>query len=138
MKTLRDIADGSRLGWLELGTPRIIVLLFSLVLVTPFSFLHSQTVPKPDSLTDAELNGKKMLQQRCSICHLPQVLSGKLYGPLLSADTVNGKEAAVREIIMKGTQHMPGFQYGLEPQQIDNIIAYLKTVEKTEPKKKPD
>jgi hypothetical protein len=34
----------------------------------------------------------------------------------------------VREFIRRGTPRMPGFQYGLTPEEIDSIIAYLKTV----------
>ena len=93
--------------------------------------LSAQTPPK----TEAEINGRKMYEQRCSICHLPPPESTKTYGPMLSVDTVNGREAIVREVILKGTPRMPGFQYGLEPKVIDNIIAYLKTVKKTEPTK---
>lgn len=88
---------------------------------------HAQT--KPASLSEAQLNGKKVMQQRCSICHTPPLLGDKIYGPALSADSV-ANEAAAREIIMKGTQRMPGFQYGLESKEIENIIAYLKTVKK--------
>jgi mono/diheme cytochrome c family protein len=110
-------------------------LLFSLILLSLLPPLHSQTTPPPGPLTERELNGKKMLQQRCSICHLRQLPSDRMYGPPLNAGTVNGKEAAVRELILKGTPRMPGFQYGLASEQVDNIIAYLKTIEKTEAQK---
>src|SRR5689334_7594641 len=76
-----------------------------------------------------EANGKKMFLQRCSICHTQAQAGGKPYGPWMSAESV-ANESAARAIITKGTQRMPGFQYGLEPREIDNIIAYLKTVKK--------
>jgi len=38
------------------------------------------------------------------------------------------KERAVREIILKGGPRMPGFQYGLTPNEVDDLVAYLKTL----------
>ncbi len=35
-------------------------------------------------------------------------------------------ETRVREIIRNGTPRMPGFQYGLRPEEIEDIIAFLK------------
>ena len=38
-------------------------------------------------------------------------------------------EQAVQAFILRGLpKKMPGFQYGLKLQEIDNIIAYLKTL----------
>jgi mono/diheme cytochrome c family protein len=80
-------------------------------------------------LSDVERKGKGMFQQRCSLCHLPRSYDDdSTYGPKLSAATVTGKEAVVKEFIRQGTPKMPGFQYGLTPDEIDSIIAYLKTV----------
>ena len=109
---------------------KILVIIAAVFICLP---LHAQT--GAGSLTEAQLNGKKMFQQRCSICHTPPQPGGKTYGPMLSMETVTGKEAGVRVLIMQGTPRMPGFQYGLEPQEVDNIIAYLKTVKKVEPPK---
>jgi len=92
--------------------------------------LHAQN--NSADLTDAQMNGKRMFQQRCSICHTPPRAGGKTFGPMLNMETVKGKEMAYQAIIKQGTPRMPGFQYGLEPQEIDNIITYLKTVTKTE------
>jgi mono/diheme cytochrome c family protein len=80
-------------------------------------------------LSEVELKGKGMFQQRCSLCHLPRSYNDdSTYGPKLSAATVTGREAVVREFIRQGSPNMPGFQYGLTPDEIDSIIAYLKTV----------
>jgi mono/diheme cytochrome c family protein len=57
--------------------------------------------------------------------------AGTTVGPLLNGLFSGSKprpEAVVRGFILKGTPKMPGFQYGLEPKQIDQIIAYLKTL----------
>ena len=100
-------------------------LLFGLTL----AFGSSGFAQSTKGLTDAELKGKGLFQQRCSLCHLPRNYDDdSTYGPKLTAATVTGKEAVVREFIRQGTPKMPGFQYGLTPEEIDSIIAYLKTV----------
>jgi mono/diheme cytochrome c family protein len=82
----------------------------------------------------ATASGKKLFIQRCSVCHLPplgvtkenpyaRILTGYMKGP--------ESEARAREVIRKGTTGtpgMPGFQYTLEPGEIENIIAYLNTL----------
>lgn len=104
-------------------------LLFALVVVFGASGFAQST----KALTDVELKGKGMFQQRCSVCHLPLVVDNDgTYGPKLSAETVTGKEPVIREFIRRGTSRMPGFQYGLTSEEIDSIIAYLKTVKKSE------
>ena len=87
------------------------------------------------SLNDQEARGEGVFLQRCSLCHLPQarrqVPSSQPYGPYLTSLLKNAaaeKERAVREIILKGGPRMPGFQYGLTPKEIDDLIAYLKTL----------
>lgn len=104
-----------------------------LLILAPMLSLQAQTASANRSDRDAVLEGKGMFQQRCSVCHLPLVVDdARTYGPTLSAETVTGKEAIIREFIRRGTPRMPGFQYGLEPNEIDSIIAYLKTVKKAE------
>ena len=110
--------------------PRWLVIALAVTVLAGLP-LCAQTGSKPSSLSDKEQNGKKMFQQRCSVCHTPPRPEDKTYGPMLNSDTVAGKEAAARETIMKGTARMPGFQYGLRTEEIDNIIAYLKTVKST-------
>ncbi len=84
------------------------------------------------SLSPAQLAGKKLFLQRCSVCHLPplnvpQDPDPKPFGPLLSV-SVRGaeKESRARNIILQGTARMPGFQYGLQSKQIDALIEYMK------------
>jgi len=96
-----------------------------------FLFFHVLNV---DARQAATASGKKLFVQRCSVCHLPplgvikenpyaRVLTGYMKGP--------ESEARAREVIRKGTSGtpgMPGFQYTLEPEQIESIIAYLNTL----------
>ena len=78
-----------------------------------------------------EIAGRKLFVQRCSICHLPPLNEpqGRSFGPPLK-NFVNSpeRETRVAETIRKGTGRMPGFQYGLKPEEIENIVAYLKTM----------
>jgi mono/diheme cytochrome c family protein len=85
-------------------------------------------------LSEQETRGEGFYLQRCSLCHLPRKLkfgSPAVVGPVLSglfkeADPEQLK--VLRAYILKGGPGMPGFQYGLEPKEVDDLIAYLKTL----------
>jgi mono/diheme cytochrome c family protein len=77
---------------------------------------------------DAARNGEQIFRQHCSVCHLKPSIVNNSFGPTLSKDTVEGKETAIKEFVAKGTPRMPGFQYTLQPNQVDLVLAYLKTV----------
>ena len=116
-----------------LGIDLILVIII-LIALLPFSPAMAQQSSSSASLSPAQLTGKKLFLQRCSVCHLPplnvpQNPDPKPFGPLLNG-FVRGaeKETRARNIILKGTARMPGFQYGLKPRQIDALIAYLKTL----------
>jgi mono/diheme cytochrome c family protein len=79
------------------------------------------------SLTAVQQEGQRMFMQRCSICHTPGTPTGRHIGPVLKKDRIVGKEEAVRQVIMAGTDRMPGYRYGLSPAQITAVIEYLKT-----------
>jgi mono/diheme cytochrome c family protein len=104
--------------------------------------LAAQSSNAKAPLTPAQLQGKGLFKQRCSVCHTsmvvgivngePVMLTTNTYGPVLSNDLFStGLESVVRERIKIGSDKMPGFQYGLKPAQIDAIIEYMKTIEKT-------
>lgn len=79
--------------------------------------------------SESEENGKKLFFQRCSLCHLGMPTKYRTYGPILSRDIVEALgDEVVRERIMEGSARMPGFKYTLTVNEVDGIIAYLKTV----------
>jgi mono/diheme cytochrome c family protein len=88
----------------------------------------------PAKLTEQETRGENLFRQRCSLCHLPRKL--KFGSPAVIGPDLTGvfKEAGPDKLklltgsILKGGPDMPGFQYGLEPKEIDDLIAYLKTL----------
>ena len=76
--------------------------------------------------------GKKLFVQRCSVCHLPPLGPGepRSYARSLVA-FVKTKEAesVVRQIVQNGIpSRMPGFKYGLESNEIDQIVAYVSSL----------
>lgn len=110
----------------------VILLGIGWVMQAPGLPLAAQSAPASASLSAAELAGKKLFLQRCSVCHLPPLgrsADSRPFGPLLKGiGKDHESEAGAREIIRKGTPRMPGFQYGLDSKEIDDLIAYLKTV----------
>ena len=80
----------------------------------------------PLPLAETELKGRGLFARRCANCHggTPQNP-----GPQLSRQTVERLgESVIHEKVRKGSPAMPGFEYSVEPAQIDQIVAFLKTV----------
>ena len=100
----------------------------------PAANASSSAKPMEQKLNEQEARGEGFFLQRCSLCHLPRKLkfgSPATAGPILTGQF---KEAgpdqlkALRAYILKGGPGMPGFQYGLEPREVDDLIAFLKTL----------
>jgi mono/diheme cytochrome c family protein len=76
-------------------------------------------------LSETELKGRALFAQRCANCHGG---TRQRPGPLLGKQTVERLgEMVFREKVRQGSAMMPGFQYTLQPTQIDQIAAFLKT-----------
>jgi mono/diheme cytochrome c family protein len=84
-----------------------------------------RTFIAPLPLTETESKGRRIFAQRCANCHGG---TAQRPGPLLGQQTVERRgDSFIREKARKGSMTMPGFEYSLEPVQIDQIIAFLKT-----------
>lgn len=83
-------------------------------------------------MTDTQKQGMLVFRQHCQVCHVRPMIGNSKYGPRLSKEVVIGRETIAHRQITEGSEHMPGFKYGLQSGQIDAIIEYLKTVEKSE------
>lgn len=74
--------------------------------------------------------GRVLWVQRCALCH--DGVGQPSYhtpGPWLDAGIVKSLgEPAVRAIIAAGTATMPEFRYDLNAQQVNDLLAFLKTV----------
>jgi mono/diheme cytochrome c family protein len=96
--------------------------------------------PSGTTLTEQQLRGAAVFFQRCSLCHLAKTsgAGGSKYccvaslGPDLSGrfkDVTPDQEKAYRDIILNGgPTYMPSWKYGLTVDEIDDIIAYVKTL----------
>ena len=110
---------------------------------TPLMAQDSSTKPSAvaPNYTEQQWRGEGLFLQRCSICHLVKKLknigSPPTIGPDLSiltgvfANATPDEEKVLRTYILKGSPpnmlaNMPGFQYGLDTKDIDDLIAYLK------------
>jgi mono/diheme cytochrome c family protein len=116
-------------------------ILFGVSTFRPAAFA-AQSPKSPSSapaLTEQQKAGEGLFLNNCSLCHLPHkegnpksTQEGASYGPSLKGLFRGAKpvlnDQVARQFIMKGTQKMPGFQYSLEPKEIDSIIAYIKTL----------
>jgi mono/diheme cytochrome c family protein len=100
--------------------------LFMLLLTAgaPYAFAQQP----PDGLNDQQRLGRQVFSQSCGVCHLPPARGARTYGPVLGKTSGGGKDDLVRKVILEGTPRMPGFQYMLQPAQVDAIIAYIRTV----------
>ena len=81
-----------------------------------------------DGLTDQQRLGRQLLSQSCGVCHLPPARGARTYGPVLHKGSNGGDAALMRKIIAEGTPRMPAFKYFLQPNEIDAIIAFARTV----------
>ena len=85
---------------------------------------------KPSGLSDTELRGRGIWIQRCAYCHDGAGTSNyNTDGPWLDSAVVKARgDDAVRTKILNGSQLMPGFKVGLSAAQVDQVIAFIKTV----------
>ena len=114
-----------------------ISLLVICLVVSPKEASAQSGKPLPtqkSNMNDQQKNGERLFVQSCALCHLPKrAKAGTLhsFGPSLSGLLKGAnaeREKSIRETILKGSPNMPGFQYGIEAKDIDNLMAYLKTL----------
>ena len=90
-------------------------------------------------LTADQKAGRSIFQTRCAMCHVGQAPASEMatpaeqrrpatMGPLLSkASTAN--DAVVRQKIKDGSARMPGYKYTFNDAQVEQVIAFMKTVD---------
>ncbi|MBC2665516.1 cytochrome c [Novosphingobium flavum] len=85
---------------------------------------------RPHGLPDNIYRGRVIFMQRCAYCHdgVGQP-SYNTKGPFLDPELITPLgDAGIRMFVVQGTDNMPGYQYALTPAQIDDVIAYVKTI----------
>jgi mono/diheme cytochrome c family protein len=109
-----------------------------LVLATGIQIAAAQPFPAAGTLTAQQLQGRNLFNQSCMVCHVKlQITSPAKYGPDLSKNALGGQEAVMRDVISNGTPNMPGFKYHFDPDQIDAIVSYVKTLPAPPPSNPP-
>src|SRR5215203_3766969 len=91
--------------------------------------------PQPGQAADAAA-GKKVFADNCTACHSATTnetnagpgLKGLFTNPKLPATGRPTNDANVRKQILNGGGGMPGFKGELSDADVDNLIAYLKTL----------
>ena len=151
------LAYSSAYWYSEFGLPELIIrgvvmnlfrkialgLLLAWGVVSPMT-LSAQAQQSSSSAPGSALNepqrtGKRLFLQNCALCHVPvpkntkdpkdQGTSVGLRSEVLFRGEKPRPEAVVRTFIEQGVEgKMPGFRHGLEPKEIDAIMAYLKTL----------
>ena len=78
--------------------------------------------------------GEAWFYQRCSLCHMGRTVKDDVYqpmGPLLNGVLKGAspdREKVVRAQIQRGSPRMPGFEYTFTPSEVEELIAYMKTL----------
>lgn len=131
----KDMNRSCRIGLLLIAS---VLLVFSMDVSTQAQQPPQTVVPgyykDLDNNVSAVRRGESIFYQRCSLCHLPRIRKpGTNPGPAPSLtgilkDANKDHEATVRDYILKGSEKMPGWQYGLKSAQIDDVMTYLKTL----------
>jgi mono/diheme cytochrome c family protein len=97
---------------------RSILLVAFLFTVFPLMVLAQQNVATTSTLSDTQREGRRIFQQKCAVCHVPNSPRAKQYAPGLFKGVVDGTG-----------DRMPGFKYALQPEQLNEIIEYLQTLD---------
>ena len=98
---------------------------------TPFLLLmcFSQSAASQPALSEAQLLGMRLFNQSCRVCHTKPQMASPQYAPLLSRASLGGNDGALRAFIANGSAKMPGFKYHFKPDEIDALVAYIKTLD---------
>jgi cytochrome c len=100
----------------------------TLVLGTSFSLSHAQAA-------DPATHGKEIFDKQCALCHNADSTDKKI-GPGLKglytrgtmADGSKVTDESVTERIQNGKVPMPPFKDTLKPEEIKDVVQYLKTL----------
>lgn len=123
-----EVKEGMRVGRKEIG---LIVLCMPAALIAA---LAAGAAGSQQSKGDTA-KGKALFDTQCLLCHAPDK-DEKTIGPglknLFKKDKMtNGKrptEANIRAVIDAGGNGMPPYKDMLEPEEKDDLIAYLRTL----------
>jgi mono/diheme cytochrome c family protein len=109
--------------------PRWTLAVFAAAVITASASGAFAQGASPDAaFNGAQREGLRLFSQSCGVCHALIQQRTKQFGPVLSRETLGGDEEAMRDYIGQGTPRMPGFRFNFEPDQINAIVQYIKTI----------
>ena len=75
-------------------------------------------------------NGAAVFKKNCAACHLPAQGITKFAPPLSGyyKKTPQPTDRQTRKLIRDGHNFMPPFRHRLTPEQIDDVVVYLRTI----------
>ena len=121
------------------GKTQVSLLAGGIIFLAAWAAQAQQASSPAPALNEQQTTGKRLFNQNCRLCHAPERENvkdpkdeGKTVGPRLEGvfrPPRSRPEAVVKTFIQQGIEgKMPAFRYGLQPAEIDAIIAYLKTL----------
>ena len=109
------------------GISALVCLVWLFVAISHLGAATSPAEAKPDSTA---ARGQTIFRKSCLACHSVHPGETKV-GPSLAGICREGgglSEPVVRQIIREGKGDMPGFKERLGEPDIDELVAYLKTL----------
>jgi mono/diheme cytochrome c family protein len=137
---LKELCEKERVG-LERG--RCASTLLTMVLIAAVVSPAAQTLRKDSNSKSAvstsevqqPASGKELFHRHCASCHFTETSAQKigpglkgLYARLTFSDGRKVTDASLTRWIEAGGKNMPGFNESLKPQQIRELISYIKTL----------
>jgi mono/diheme cytochrome c family protein len=102
------------------------VAILFLLLLAPLQARSQGSAPAP--VSDDTLLGMRLFNQSCRVCHAPPHAGSAQYGPVLSRDSLGGRDEALRAFVANGSTRMPGFKSHFRPEELAAVVAYLKSL----------
>src|SRR5579864_6022563 len=106
-----------------------------LIVLVAFPTMRSAAQTTKESVAEDLAKGKQIYEQRCEICHYSASAEKKI-GPGLAGlmkrerfrSGMKADDEDLRRVIERGGKDMQGFRGSLKPEQIRDLIAYVKTL----------
>jgi mono/diheme cytochrome c family protein len=129
-----------------LESSRALRLLSVIVLAALFAlpmFTSAQALRNNSNSTSAvgtarvqdSVSGKELFNQHCASCHFPETTVQKigpglkgLYRRLTFSDGKKVADLSLAKWIEAGGKNMPGFKETIKPEQIRQLISYIRTL----------
>jgi len=119
-----------------------VMTVWLVVMACALAFAAAQKSPQPTQKSGATVNnpatvasGQKIYAKQCAVCHYTASKAKKI-GPGLANIYPGGKfsngkkvdDASMRTWIESGGKDMPGYRGLLKPNEVRDLIAYLRTL----------